>query len=418
MPNIGETIASSSESQNASPEEQIATLKSGLTEDLRPIQDAVRSGDVAAVKKLYKRLISKYHQDKFEGSKKIKDAMQPINVAINSINDILKGDLPPDQQLAEVQNALETAEGLAGKSENPTEEAGPEITEGEIETEAGLINLELGEIGRECQATFDALQSAGMKMQGLQNLRASLEGLSPEFRNAHRQEIQKISESYAELSSRLTALDGRYRQTQADMSFFNHYRQEKTSLAEAPAYAVGLDNQMKDIRRQHESNAAEFARENTIAETLNRQMDKFQMQYQTLQVERANVARWQAHLDQQYYAIPPFDPQYQMKADENRRQIRQYYVQDAQLYRQMDDLQQTIQNLNQQQAQNTIKRQELWQEKLQLEARGNQLYQEQAMLYEDMARHQAAFPKAREKAAKIVRSRKQNRATPSPEAQA
>lgn len=405
------------EGRSTDPAEQIAKLKAEVTEDIQPMRDAVGSGDLAAVKKLYRRIISKYHQDKFEADKEIKTAMQPFNVAINSINDILKGDLPLDQQLAQVQNALDEMERLAGGEGSATAETGPEITEGDIENEARTISQELGEIGRECQATFDAMQSAGIKMQRLQGLQAGLEGLSAEFRTAHRQEIQKISESYAELKSRLTALEARYRQTQEEMTFFNHYRQEKTSLAEAPAYAVGLDNQMKDIRGRHESNTAEFARENTVAETLNRQMEKFQAQFQSLQAERSNVARWQAFLDQQYYAIPPFDPQYQAKIDENRRQVRQYYIQDAQIYRQMDDLRQTIQNLSQQQTQNTFRRQQLWQEKLQLEARGNQIYQEQAALYEDMARHQSDFPKARERVAKTVRARKQNRSTPSTEAQ-
>jgi len=402
-----------SEQPVETPENQIARLKSEIGQALQPIRKAVDAGDFNEVKKLYRSLIRTYHEDKFRDAV-VKRAVSGLNKAINLIDTALKSEAPDERRIQLLRSALADIERSLGTTENRDQAGAEEVTEADIETEGSLMSQEIESLGQECRATYDAMQAAQRRVYDLQMMQSSLVGLSEEFRNAHQNEIQRIWASAAELQARLTALDARFTAAQTQVSFFRYYQQEKAALAGAPRHMHEMARQADAIRERLLAVQTEFDRENRTAETLNRQMEKFQAEYLQLQTERAKVAQWQAFLDQQLFNHPPFTQAFEV----NRQQRRALDAQDSQLVGRMQELAATIQSLNEQRLQNTQLRQRLWQDKLQLEAQGNRIYQDQARAYEDISRRQAALTAARVNIAQTVRQRKNSRPRPAERAEA
>lgn len=409
MPKTADTPPPAAETQPVTPEEQISRIKTEVGQALQPIRDAASAGDFATVKKLYRQLIAGYHADKFQ-DKTVNAEVQKLTVALNRIDEALKADVPDAQRVQLVETALEGIEKLT-RTETASE---VEASEADIETETALISHELESLGRECQATYDAMQLAQRRVYDLQMMQAGLEGLSEEYRSAHQKEIQKIWGSAAELQARLTSLNTQFNEAQMQLSYLRYFQQEKTALAEAPEQMRGLARQADAVREQIIAAQAEFDRENKIAETLNRQLEKQQAQYQALQTERGKVAQWQTFLDRQLFQHPPFTQAF----NDNRRQRQTLDAQDAQIVNQMQNLIASMQNMNEQRMQNTMRLRQLWQEKLRLEAQGNQIFYSQTAMYEGFSQRQAAHAAARTNVSQIVRARKQARAGQNPEAEA
>jgi len=413
MKQTGDMNVQRQEGTTETPGEQISRLKTEIGQALQPIREAIQAGDLSAVKKLYRSLIRTFHEDKFQ-DEEVKAAMREINKPVNQIDKALKADVPDERQRFDLLNQALTD--IERGTSGPEAAGGTaiEVTEADIETETGLIGQELEALGHECRAAYDALQHAGRKMGELQMLQASLDGLSPEFRAAHQAEIQKIYETATELNSRLTALSNRYTQTQIQLSYFRGYAHEKAALTDAPRHLQELALQAETVKKSLAEVQAEFERENQINQTLIRQMEKFKNQYGLLQAERFKVAQWQMFLDQQLYSLPPFT----QASNENRRQRQGYDAQDAQLAAEMSQTISTLNNLENQRQGNVQRLQALWQEKLRLEAQGNQIYHQQSSAYEDISRRQTAHKAARAYISQAVGVRKQERAKPVPEAEA
>lgn len=410
MPVTSDPVRPQAETAAETAEGQIARIKSEIAQVLQPLREAASAGDFAAVKKLYRNLIRTYHEDKFQDAT-VKAAVSKLNKSINRIDAALKTDVPEAQRQASVEAALAEIEGLSRT--DAAGEALAEVTEADIESETATISHELEALGRECRAAWDGLQAAGRKIWELQQLQAALGGLSAEFRAAHQTEITKITESTAELQARLTELNSRFIEAQQQLSFFRHYAQERASLADAPRQMRELADQFEATKAAAVQAAEEFERENKVAETLSRQMEKHQAHYLELQSERMRIAQWQIHLDQQLFQFPPFSQAF----NTNRQQRQELGAQDMQVFTRMQELAATMQNLNQQQMSNAERRRLLWQRKLALEAQGNQIYAAQAAGYENVARRQAVQTETRKAVEQAVRTRKRRRAAPDAQAE-
>lgn len=415
MPKDRDTMPPSSE-KTAAAQEQLAGIRSEIAEALGPLREAIAQGDLNAVKKSYRKLIQRFHEDKFaQASAEVVAEVSAVNKKINRLQAILNTESPPDRKLSELAQAADDIE--AAISEKPkTDGQDQEISEEELFSEAETIGIELDQIDREGYRTRESLDRARNKLRELQQLVHDWSLLSPEFQAAHLKEVQRVGDSVAELQAKIERLSDDYDEVYYGLAFFRIYQQDKLKLAEAPKIMQEMMRQYGEAQQAIERLTQRANILGQKGEQLARNYQADLYAYQMARTELGRIIQWQQYLDNQLLSIVP----YSVPHRQNRLERQQYDLQYRQVSDHLSGLWRNMEITQQRQAENQSEMQACWDEKLYREREMNQLYRQMADMNQETVQRQASLGQQRENLVRTVKARRRARRAPrtGPEANA